>query len=174
MSIRQDLQNYISDSGLSQVAVARAVGVTSPVVNQYLHGKYPGNVQEIERKIAAYLQKQREREAERKLEVDYVLTTASVWMEAIASLPIQWDEQQDAGRITRAFACLLAEIERWPAPKMLIKHLPPRKELPQLEHKKQLTAEEQARGRENLKKLYQIIAEIFERKSNGSKKENPH
>ena len=46
MSIRQDLQNYISDSGLSQVAVARAVGVTSPVVNQYLHGKYPGNVQE--------------------------------------------------------------------------------------------------------------------------------
>lgn len=64
MSIRQDLQDYISDNGLSQSAVARAVGVTSPVVNQYLHGKYPGNVQEIERKIAAYLQKQRERERE--------------------------------------------------------------------------------------------------------------
>lgn len=64
-------------NGLSQSAVARAVGVTSPVVNQYLHGKYPGNVQEIERKIAAYLQKQREREAERKLEVDYVLTTTA-------------------------------------------------------------------------------------------------
>ena len=105
---------------------------------------------------------------------DGIKLTASVWMEAIASLPIQWDEQQDAGRVTRAFACLLAEIERWPAPKMLIKHLPPRKELPQLEHKKQLTAEEQARGRENLKKLNQKIAEIFERKSNGSKKENPH
>ena len=105
---------------------------------------------------------------------DVIKLTASVWMEAIASLPIQWDEQQDAGRVTRAFACLLAEIERWPAPKMLIKHLPPRKELPQLEHKKQLTAEEQARGRENLKKLNQKIAEIFERKSNGSKKENPH
>lgn len=54
MNIRQDLQDYISDNGLSQSAVARAVGVTSPVVNQYLHGKYPGNVQEIERKIAAY------------------------------------------------------------------------------------------------------------------------
>ena len=53
------------------------MGVTSPVVNQYLHRKYPGNVQEIERKIAAYLQKQREREAERKLEVDYVLTTTA-------------------------------------------------------------------------------------------------
>ena len=77
MNIRQDLQDYISDNGLSQSAVARAVGVTSPVVNQYLHGKYPGNVQEIERKIAAYLQKQREREAERKLEVDYVLTTTA-------------------------------------------------------------------------------------------------
>ena len=105
---------------------------------------------------------------------DGIKLTASVWMEAIASLPIQWDEQQDAGRITRAFACLLAEIERWPAPKMLIKHLPPRKELPQLEHKKQLTAEEQARGRENLKKLNQKITEISERNSNGSKKENPH
>lgn len=100
---------------------------------------------------------------------DGIKLTASVWMEAIASLPIQWDEQQDAGRVTRAFACLLAEIERWPAPKMLIKHLPPRKPPPQLEHKKRLTAEEQARGRENLTKLYQKIAEIFERKSNGSK-----
>lgn len=100
--------------------------------------------------------------------------TASVWMEAIASLPIQWDEKQDAGRVTRAFTCLLAEIERWPTPKMLIKHLPPREELPQLEHKRQLTPEEKARGRENLKKLNQKIAEIFERKSNGSKKENPH
>ena len=77
---------------------------------------------------------------------------------------IQWDEQQDTGRVTRAFACLLAEIERWPAPKMLIKHLPPREELAQLEHKRQLTPEEKARGRENLKKLYQKIAEIFERK----------
>lgn len=90
--------------------------------------------------------------------------TASVWMEAIASLPIQWNEQQDAGRITRAFACLLAEIERWPTPKMLIRCLPPRPEPPKLEHKRQLTPEEEARGRENLKKLYQIIAEIFERK----------
>lgn len=33
MSIRQDLQDYISDNGLLQSAVARAVGVTSPVVN---------------------------------------------------------------------------------------------------------------------------------------------
>ena len=105
---------------------------------------------------------------------DGIKLTASVWVEAIASVNISWAEQLDKGRVTRAFACLLAEIERWPAPKMLIKHLPPRKELPQLEHKRQLTAEEQARGRENLKKLYQIIAEIFERKSNGSKKENPH
>ena len=93
--------------------------------------------------------------------------TASVWMEAIASLPIQWDEQQDAGRITRAFACLLAEIERWPTPKMLIRCLPPRPEPPKLEHKRQLTPEEEARGRENLKKLYQKIAEIFERKKQG-------
>lgn len=68
------------------------------------------------------------------------------------------------GRITAGFTRLFAEIERWPTPKMLIRCLPPRPEPPKLEHKRQLTPEEKARGRENLKKLYQIIAEIFERK----------
>ena len=91
--------------------------------------------------------------------------TASVWMEAMASLPIKWDEQQGAGRITQGFARLLAEIERWPTPKMLIKNLPPRKELPQLEHKRQLTPEEEKRGRENLKKMYQKIANVLKGKS---------
>lgn len=95
---------------------------------------------------------------------DGIKLTASVWVEAIASVNISWAEQLDKGRITAGFTRLFAEIERWPTPKMLIRCLPPRPELPQLEHKRQLTPEEKARGRENLKKLYQIIAEIFERK----------
>ena len=95
---------------------------------------------------------------------DGIKLTASVWVEAIASVNISWAEQLDKGRITAGFTRLFAEIERWPTPKMLIRCLPPRPEPLKLEHKKQLTPEEKARGRENLKKLYQIIAEIFERK----------
>ncbi|OAM30338.1 hypothetical protein A7P96_06940 [Eikenella sp. NML03-A-027] len=95
---------------------------------------------------------------------DGIKLTASVWVEAIASVNISWAEQLDKGRITAGFTRLFAEIERWPTPKMLIRCLPPRPEPPKLEHKRQLTPEEEARGRENLKKLYQIIAEIFERK----------
>ena len=95
---------------------------------------------------------------------DGIKLTASVWVEAIASVNISWAEQLDKGRITAGFTGLFAEIERWPTPKMLIRCLPPRPEPPKLEHKRQLTPEEKARGRENLKKLYQIIAEIFERK----------
>ena len=95
---------------------------------------------------------------------DGIKLTASVWVEAIASVNISWVEQLDKGRITAGFTRLFAEIERWPTPKMLIRCLPPRPEPPKLEHKRQLTPEEKARGRENLKKLYQKIAEIFERK----------
>lgn len=95
---------------------------------------------------------------------DGIKLTASVWVEAIASVNISWAEQLDKGRITAGFTQLFAEIERWPTPKMLIRCLPPRPEPLKLEHKRQLTPEEEARGRENLKKLYQIIAEIFERK----------
>ena len=90
MSIRQDLQDYISDNGLSQSAVARAVGVTSPVVNQYLHGKYPGNVQEIERKIAAYLQKQRERESTGKIPVKPAVPPATVVISAPCKASAIW------------------------------------------------------------------------------------
>ena len=90
--------------------------------------------------------------------------TASVWMEAMASLPIKWDEQRDAGRISQGFSRLLAEIERWPTPKMLIERLPPRKELPKLGHKENLSPEEKRRGQENLRKLYQKLTDLFERK----------
>lgn len=89
--------------------------------------------------------------------------TASVWMEAIASLPVNWDERLDAGRIGQGFSRLLAEIERWPTPKMLIERLPPRPEPLKLEHKRRLTPEEKARGRENLNKLYSMINNAFKR-----------
>lgn len=83
--------------------------------------------------------------------------TAAVWLEAVATLPIGWDRQQDEGRIQAAFAQLAVDAERWPPPKMLIERLPPRPEPKLLTHRYHATPEDEARGRENLKKLYQII-----------------
>lgn len=77
MSIKQDLQNYISQTGTTQSAVARAVGVTAPVINQYLSGKYGGNIAAVEKAVGAYLAKQREKAAVVRQEVPYVYTATA-------------------------------------------------------------------------------------------------
>lgn len=82
---------------------------------------------------------------------------AVVWIEALMALPIGWDEQQDQGRIQAAFVKLISDTERWPPPKMLIERLPPRPEPKLLAYQYHATPEQEARGKENLKKLYQII-----------------
>ncbi|MCP2041442.1 DNA transposition AAA+ family ATPase [Neisseria sp. HSC-16F19] len=75
--MKQDLQDYISASGSTQSAVARAIGVTPAVVNQYLQGKYKGDVAAVDRAVGAFLQKQREKAADKKLAVPYVYTTTA-------------------------------------------------------------------------------------------------
>lgn len=77
MSIKQDLQDYISQTGTTQSAVARAIGVTAPVVNQYLKDKYAGDVAAVEKAVEAFLTKQREKAAGSKLTVAYVYTTTA-------------------------------------------------------------------------------------------------
>ena len=90
--------------------------------------------------------------------------TAAVWLEAMAALPIGWDKQQDAGRITAAFAQLAVDAERWPPPKMLIERLPKRPPLPQLAYDRTPTPEERARAQENLRKIKQSIKDIVQKK----------
>ena len=61
---------------------------------------------------------------------DAIVVTATVWMEALLSMSIRWDESLDAHRIRRAFSLLIRGCDRWPAPKHLIENLgnrdPPR------------------------------------------------
>lgn len=55
-----------------------------------------------------------------------ITLTAAAWCEALQTAPISWDEAQDAPRLRAAFAALLPQVERWPAPAHLLRLLPPR------------------------------------------------
>lgn len=83
--------------------------------------------------------------------------TAAVWLEILAAHPTGWNEAADAGRIQTAFIRLAANAERWPPPKMLIDHLPPRPIRPALEQKRTTSPEEQAKIRQNLAKLRRLL-----------------
>lgn len=54
-------------------------------------------------------------------------TVAKVWMTALSSRPIQWDENQDIGRIRAAFVELAATAKHWPSPADFLAVLPARK-----------------------------------------------
>jgi hypothetical protein len=61
-----------------------------------------------------------------------IALTAATWCEALAGTPISWDAEQDAPRLRAAFAALLPQVERWPAPVALLRNLPPRVPAPTL------------------------------------------
>lgn len=53
---------------------------------------------------------------------------AKVWMAALSSRSIQWDEEHDAERIRKAFTELAATSTHWPSPAEFMAVMPPRKE----------------------------------------------
>ncbi len=61
-----------------------------------------------------------------------IALTAAAWCEALASTAIAWDEAQDAPRLRAAFAALLPQVERWPAPSHLLRLMPARPAPPRL------------------------------------------
>ncbi|CQR43692.1 conserved hypothetical protein [Thiomonas sp. CB3] len=61
-----------------------------------------------------------------------IVLTAATWCDALSLMPIAWDAQQDAPRLRAAFAALLPQIERWPAPVALLRNLPARAAAPVL------------------------------------------
>ena len=61
---------------------------------------------------------------------DSVTLTLDVWLAAIESLSVNWNEQLDAERVRRAFRTLYRICDRWPPPKVFLDNLgnrdPPR------------------------------------------------
>lgn len=72
-----ELSAYMQDTGLSQAAVARALGVSGAAVSTYLKGKYAGDVAEFESKITGFLALQAERARGIQNGLKYVQTTTA-------------------------------------------------------------------------------------------------
>ena len=75
-----ELSAYMQDTGLSQAAVARALGVSTAAVSTFLKGNYAGNVAEFENKIRGFLALQAERQKGAKQGLKYVATPSAQQM----------------------------------------------------------------------------------------------
>ncbi|STZ76308.1 AAA family ATPase [Bergeriella denitrificans] len=74
MDLKERLGRFLKANGYTQTAVGKAVGVTVPVINAYLRGKYTGNIAALEEKIEAFLNLEENRRLEQKMEISYVRT----------------------------------------------------------------------------------------------------
>ncbi|WP_347253487.1 AAA family ATPase [Leminorella grimontii] len=84
MTIKAQVIELIERKGISQAALARAINRSTATVNQYLQGKYPGNVDAVEAEIQKYLDRQNERERPHNVLIPFVMTpTARKGLEVI-------------------------------------------------------------------------------------------
>ncbi len=98
---------------------------------------------------------------------DSVTLTLDVWLAAIESLSVNWNEQLDAERVRRAFRTLYRICDRWPPPKVFLDNLgnrDPPKALPPPQ-----ISEEQRK--KNVAMLRELMTKLGREKSMYSKKE---
>ena len=98
---------------------------------------------------------------------DSVTLTLDVWLAAIESLSVNWNEQLDAERVRRAFRTLYRICDRWPPPKVFLDNLgnrDPPKALPPPQ-----ISEEQRK--KNVALLREMMKKLGREKSMSSKKE---
>lgn len=77
MNIRQELADLMSRKGYSQTQVARAIGKSPAVVNQYLQGKYTGDTGSIDDLVAGLIAREAEKEKSRSITARYISTVTS-------------------------------------------------------------------------------------------------
>ena len=88
---------------------------------------------------------------------DSVTLTLDVWLAAIESLSVNWNEQLDAERVRRAFRTLYRICDRWPPPKVFLDNLgnrDPPKSLPA----PPITPEARERNRAKLREIMESLA----------------
>jgi len=69
-----------------------------------------------------------------------------VWLAAMSSRPIAWDETQDLPRLKKAFTELAARSTHWPAPADLMSVMPPRANQFKLDYKAKQTLSPESRA----------------------------
>lgn len=82
-TIKERLENYMKESGISQARIAPLMGVSMTALSQYRNGKYKGDSDAVEAKIKEYLdtveaqQEIKEKVQEFKADEDYIPTSIS-------------------------------------------------------------------------------------------------
>lgn len=57
--------------------------------------------------------------------IDDLTKAAAAW-EWVFCAGRAWDTEKDSGRIVEAFAAVVPKLDKWPSPKLILEHLPPR------------------------------------------------
>ncbi len=98
---------------------------------------------------------------------DSVTLTLDVWLAAIESLSVNWNEHLDAERVRRAFRTLYRICDRWPPPKVFLDNLGNRDPPPALPPPR-ITEEQR---KKNVALLRELMKKLGREKSIYSKKE---
>ncbi|MDO2837195.1 AAA family ATPase [Escherichia coli] len=77
MSIHVELNDLMTRKGYSQSQVARAIGKSTAVINQYLQGKYAGDVPAIDALARSFINREVEKEKSQKITARFVPTVTS-------------------------------------------------------------------------------------------------
>ncbi len=85
MDIITQLRDVMDAHGYSQGQVARAIGRSSATMNQYLQGKYNGDIADMEERIGHFLRRVREKQNALRIDERFVSTpTASKGLEVLS------------------------------------------------------------------------------------------
>ncbi|ECX0641784.1 AAA family ATPase [Salmonella enterica subsp. enterica serovar Newport] len=85
MDIITQLKDVMDAHGYSQGQVARAIGRSSATMNQYLQGKYNGDIADMEERIGHFLRRVREKQNALRIDERFVSTpTASKGLEVLS------------------------------------------------------------------------------------------
>lgn len=76
-ALAAELDRHMRERNQTQAAVSRSIGVSASAINQWLAGKYKGDVKGLEHSITGFLQRDRERGQKHKKTLDFVMTTAA-------------------------------------------------------------------------------------------------
>ncbi|PJG83793.1 AAA family ATPase [Caviibacterium pharyngocola] len=75
--MKEQLQQYMQENGLTQQQIANAVGKSVAVINQYLKGTYKGKTDEVDEAVKRLIGRQKDKVVERKFNTEFVPTFAA-------------------------------------------------------------------------------------------------
>lgn len=92
MELREELQELMTRRNFTQVYVGRAIGKSTAVINQFLQGKYTGDVEAVNELITGFIRRERDKAQMKRLNVDFVATAkARRGMEVIGYAHLEGD-----------------------------------------------------------------------------------